>query len=132
MDHEKFTNCPGIDPEMIYSDSQVSEFERSTSDEGRVGAGMCSKQIFTLQSPPQAAVAERIDMLFGRVRPRLTITRETSIFSDRTKRRWEIAKEARAAAVGQHGELSTIAISLYSKTTGNGSIDIHCEIGLCH
>jgi hypothetical protein len=132
MDHEKFTNCPGIDPKMIYSDSQVSESERSTSDEGGVGAGMCSEQISTLQSPPQAAVAERTDMLFGRVRPRLTITRETSIFSDRTKRRWEIAKEARAAAVGQHGELSTIAISLYPKIAGNGSISIHCEIGPCH
>jgi hypothetical protein len=40
MDHENFTNSHGLDPETIQSDSQVSESEGNTSDEGKVGAGV--------------------------------------------------------------------------------------------
>jgi hypothetical protein len=75
MDHENFRNSRIQHPGTMQLDSEVSDSEGISSDEGRGEAGVWSEEVFTLQSPPQVTHVQRADRLFGRAQPGSTFRR---------------------------------------------------------
>jgi hypothetical protein len=88
---------------------------------------------FMLQSPAEEAAPQLVDMHINRLQVREGLRRATSVFSEHTRRRWEIDEEARRLAIGQPAATAVLAqrqVRLWRGVQGEFGLQLPSRPGL--
>jgi hypothetical protein len=105
MDQENFSESDGLG-----SPIQLSQYEGSESERGSEGGDMVEAGMETSQAAVEASIEVSPEGLFTRRNRRLTFggaTPGTSLFSERTRTRWELQDQEIQARGGDHTAYAT-------------------------
>jgi hypothetical protein len=101
MDFVAFLDFPGLGPRAIGSDHEWTQSEGSSNDDGVVRAEVWTVDANSLHSADQVMAGDATERLFVRGPRDSTANRRrggTSLFSERTRRRWALGLEGTAPA----------------------------------
>jgi hypothetical protein len=101
MDFVAFLDFPGLGPRAIGSDHEWTQSEGSSNDDGVVRAEVWTVDANSLHSADQVMAGDATERLFVRGPRDSTANRRrggTSLFSERTRRRWALGVEGMAGA----------------------------------
>jgi hypothetical protein len=105
MDQENFSESDGLG-----SPIQLSQYEGSESERDSEGGDMVEVGVWMSQAAVEASIEVSPEGLFTRRNRRLTFggaTPGTSLFSERTRTRWELQDQEIQARGGDHTAYAT-------------------------